>query len=790
MGGLWSWVVSEWRRNWRSLAGLTVLVAFGGAITIAALAGARRADTAFDRFLDKTSAAIDVTSAGTTDNLAVYDGARDLAADMAAVPGVEGVRPVTWMGVAAEAHGVVLPAFATAIGPGVGDRPPVGAIVLRGRMPEPTQPGEIALNEVGVDVLGADVGDRVVLNSLASDQVTTFVNAGDEAFRGPRVEAEVVGVVRTAEDVSDVSEPAVFLSDGFRATYLDDVAHCDCSFWVRTAPNAVAAVSAALPSTFGAYPLAVQEVDSVLRARVERAVGLEVGALRIAVLIAAVASLLVISQAITRHIGTGRDSAVTLAALGTTRAAMVRSWTVILSPVAVVGALGAALGAWLLSPIFPRGLAHKAEPNPGPHLDAAAVLGGAAAVLVTVLAVASACAFASVRRNLRGARRAGASQRRFGVAVDPTLALGASLAMDPGRDRARLGALTAVAGLALAIAGAVAVSLIDVSTSDVLATPAAYGADWDLVMPEQPRDPDAVITATAAERVEALAINMQVAGNEFVATGRSGTGLVSPQAFDSVVGSIEPFLARGRPATNSDDIVLGAAIADRLGVDVGDEITIDSSDQGRQRYVVSGIGALDDGDETDMAAVVTVDGLQRLQSFDRLSISGAMIRTGDIDDGARRRLEQLGWAPVTPPSRVASLEEIGSVPRLLAIALAVLGMGGLVHTLLLASRRRRHDLAVARALGFTRGQVASTVRWQGVLTTAAGVIVGLPLGVLVGRVVWKRVAEGVGAVDLVSIPWTVMLIVPLATLVAVFGLASLVGHRTAGLNPARTLRGE
>jgi ABC-type lipoprotein release transport system permease subunit len=257
-----------------------------------------------------------------------------------------------------------------------------------------------------------------------------------------------------------------------------------------------------------------------------------------------------------------------------------------------------------------------------------------------------------------------------------------------------------------------------------------------------------------------------------------------------VVGSIEPFLARGRPATNAEDIVLGEAIADRLGVDVGDEITIDSSDQGRQRYVVSGIGALDDGDETDVAAVVTVDGLQRLQSFDRLSISGAMIRTGDIDDAARQRLEQIGWVPVGPPSRVASLEEIGSVPRLLATALAVLGLGGLVHTLVLASRRRRHDIAVVRALGFTRRQVASTVRWQGVLTTVAGVVVGLPLGVVVGRVVWKQVAEGVGAVDLVSIPWTVILVVPVATLVAVIGIASLVGQRTAGLNPARTLRGE
>jgi ABC-type lipoprotein release transport system permease subunit len=378
----------------------------------------------------------------------------------------------------------------------------------------------------------------------------------------------------------------------------------------------------------------------------------------------------------------------------------------------------------------------------------------------------------------------------FGLPVEPTVALGASLAFDPGRDRARLPALTAVAGLALAIAGIVTVAVIDASKSDVFATPSAFAADWNLVMLKAPDDPQAVINATAAEPIEALAIQREVAGNAFVATGPSGTALVSPQGFDQIVGSIEPFLARGRPATSDQDIVLGPAVADRIGADVGDAITIDSGEQGQQRYVVSGIGSIDDGDETQVGAVATLAGLQRMQSFDQLAISGAMLRTGHIDDASRQRLSDLGWGPVGPPSHVANLEQIGSVPRLLAIALAVLGLGGALHTLLVASRRRRHDLAVVMALGFTRRQVASTVCWQGVLTTVAGVLVGVPLGVIVGRVVWKQVANGVGAVDLVSIPWAVMVAVPVAMLLIVGGAASVVGYHTAGLNPARTLRGE
>ena len=166
------------------------------------------------------------------------------------------------------------------------------------------------------------------------------------------------------------------------------------------------------------------------------------------------------------------------------------------------------------------------------------------------------CAFASVRGNVnRGSF--GPVVGRFGLAAEPTISLGASLALDPARDRARLAALTAVAGLALAIAGAVAVALIDVSTSEVLTTPSAFAADWDMVMSEQPDNPPATIAATTAEPIEALALSMQVAGNEFVVTGPSGTGLVSPQAFDQLVGSIGPFLERGTPVTNDDDIVLG-----------------------------------------------------------------------------------------------------------------------------------------------------------------------------------------------------------------------------------------
>jgi ABC-type lipoprotein release transport system permease subunit len=239
-----------------------------------------------------------------------------------------------------------------------------------------------------------------------------------------------------------------------------------------------------------------------------------------------------------------------------------------------------------------------------------------------------------------------------------------------------------------------------------------------------------------------------------------------------------------------DDVVLGAAVAKSIGADIGDRVTVDAGGRRDNEFIVSGIGRLSDGDETDLAVVTTPDGLMRLQSSDQLAIEGAFIRLGDIDAGGRSRLADLGFVPTTPPSRIANLAQIGSVPKLLAIALALLGIGGATHGLLVASTRRRADLAVARALGFTPRQAASSIRWQGSMITAIAVVVGVPLGVVIGRLVWKQVAQGVGAVDLVSIPWPMILIAPLVALAAMVTVASIVGRRAARLQPAAVLRSE
>ena len=368
------------------------------------------------------------------------------------------------------------------------------------------------------------------------------------------------------------------------------------------------------------------------------------------------------------------------------------------------------------------------------------------------------------------------------------MALGVSLAVNPGGDRSRLAGATAVIGLSLAISGALAVVVIDRSATDLLATPFAFGADWDLEILETPEDPDAVMQATLAEPVDAVSFQMIVTGTDFTVTGPTGTGLVQPLAFDQVVGTTGPVVNEGRPAGAAEDAVLGDAFAEQIGANVGDDIMVEP---GGQTYRVSGIGRLSDGDETDDFMVVTMDGLGRLvREGSSIDLAGAFVRVGEADAASKQRLVDLGWQPVTPPSKVSNLAEIGSVPRLLAIALAALGLAGALHALLVAVSRRRRDIAIARALGFTPRQARTAVCWQGAATTGAAIVVGIPLGILIGRVVWKRVTTGVGAVDLVSVPWLAFAAIPVIALAAVTSAAAIIGRKAARMQPAVVLRSE
>jgi predicted lysophospholipase L1 biosynthesis ABC-type transport system permease subunit len=139
---------------------------------------------------------------------------------------------------------------------------------------------------------------------------------------------------------------------------------------------------------------------------------------------------------------------------------------------------------------------------------------------------------------------------------------------------------------------------------------------------------------------------------------------------------------------------------------------------------------------------------------------------------------------------VGGVQRVQTVPVALIIILAVLGVAAFVHLQLVSTRRRRRDIAVLQTVGFTRRQVMGMVAVQAVGIALAGLAIGVPLGVIGGRIGWIRFAEHIRAVPR---PWTtpvVLVVVALVLLVTALlaGLAS--GLRAAFVRPGRTLRTE
>ncbi|MGH9112271.1 MAG: FtsX-like permease family protein, partial [Acidimicrobiales bacterium] len=113
---------------------------------------------------------------------------------------------------------------------------------------------------------------------------------------------------------------------------------------------------------------------------------------------------------------------------------------------------------------------------------------------------------------------------------------------------------------------------------------------------------------------------------------------------------------------------------------------------------------------------------------------------------------------------------------LLALAI-VIALMGIANTLSLSIHERTRELGLLRAIGQTRGQVRSMVRWESVIVATFGAVGGIGLGVFLG---WALV-EAAGASPGASMSEFVLPVSRLAIVVVVGAVAGVL----AGLRPAR-----
>ena len=108
------------------------------------------------------------------------------------------------------------------------------------------------------------------------------------------------------------------------------------------------------------------------------------------------------------------------------------------------------------------------------------------------------------------------------------------------------------------------------------------------------------------------------------------------------------------------------------------------------------------------------------------------------------------------PLEIRNLADLLMLPEVLALVLAAVGGAGVVHVLLATGRRHGRDLAVLAVLGATPGQVRATLAVAALATVLPAVLVGVPLGLGVARIVWWEIATATGVGGDVAVPVAVL----------------------------------
>jgi ABC-type lipoprotein release transport system permease subunit len=773
------WVRNEVARRWRTLVALGVLAGLAGGLALAAVAGARRTSTAYERFREATGrsdAIVFGTLIGVMD--ADYGPVRQL-------PEVEDAGEFTLTPIMLDGLG------AGQLAPNDDrlyrtiSRP----LLVAGRLPDPRRADELVVNRKAAGELGLGVGDRVTMVAGLE-----LFGAG-EPGPGPTVEATVVGIGDSAMELMFHGDSPAFIPSGAFLADHPEVPRAG-NLVVRLRPGTdVAAFGRRAAEAMGMPNLPVRDQAEDTK-RVTHGTDLERTALLLFAAAVALAGVVLVGQALSRTVYGMAEGGSALRALGFTRPELAAGLVLPLVVTALTGAAAAIGTAVLLSRWFPVGLAGRLEPDRGIHADWLVVAPGAAAVALAALAGAG---VAALRATSPGGRRATAAPRsRLAISLGRVAPLpaviGAGLALRRGDGERALPVRPAIASGVAAVLGVVGAFGLLHGIDDALVRPDRAGQIWDtelignqLESPVQGVPPELEADGGVAELASLSRVNVEFEGAS-----------VPIYALEPVRGAWAFTLLDGRGPVGADDVVVGPATAKALGVGVGDAMR--TADGRAVRVVGVGLMPQTAHFSFDQGAWVSPEGFDSLAPAvggDSPREQTVLVRFPEgasLDDGVARLEGTFGHifdvVPRALPQDVQYLRNVRPLPRALAGFLVLLGVGALGHVLTSTVRRRRRDLAVLRALGFRPLQVAGCVSWQAITVSVVALVAGIPLGIAAGRWSWRWVADSTplfyvppvaAAVALASVP---------AALILANAIAALPARRAARLRPAEVLRAE
>lgn len=818
MSAVWYRFRAELRTRWRAWLGLALLVGVASGAVMALVAGARRTESSYDRFL-RSQRAYDVAV-----NLTLPGGFERLDPD----------QVVRLPQVAEAAVGRILPTVRLPGGaPAITD--PDGRLgirvnrfkILEGRAFDPDRADEMVVGFEVAERLDLHVGDRVGLTNdpvearAALEQATNPVELAYAALDRdilsvlPGGKATIVGIEASPGEFppfgGDVV-PFVHLSPALarRVGVSPETALLEQQVVVvRLERGAVdlPAFEHELERLSGGRPLytatQTEQADGV-----RRSIHLQAVALQVLAGLTFLASILILGQLLARAAVLEAAEYPTLAALGTTRRQRLALGILRAGSVALV-AVGIAVGtAVAASPLLPWGLARIAEPDAGVALDATVLFLGGAATLALVMGLAVWPAWRAARvvneatRPEGRARPSRVASALAGAGVPAAAVGGVRMALERGRGRSAVPVRSTLTCLTLGVLTLVAALTFAASLSHLLDTPSLYGVRWDAQVTSFEGGVDLARDAPAVLRARGV-VAMSSGYNGLPL--QSGGVRFDAMALDPIYGDARPPIVEGRQPAAPDEIALGTRTLGQLGVGLGD--TVDTRLQGGPTRTLRVVGRAVIPPVTALSrfgdgAVVTLDGARRLfpglDEFDAPSLYLALspgVERRRVVAALERELELdpdelTSSSGVERPSDVLNFGRVERMPLVLAAILAGLAAATLAHVLVSAVRRHRRDLALLKTLGFVRRQVSLTVASQATAMVLAALAVGVPVGIAVGRWVWTSVADDLGVVAVPDVPLVaVALVVPAAVLLANL-IAAVPAAAAARTRPAVVLRSE
>lgn len=189
-------------------------------------------------------------------------------------------------------------------------------------------------------------------------------------------------------------------------------------------------------------------------------------------------------------------------------------------------------------------------------------------------------------------------------------------------------------------------------------------------------------------------------------------------------------------------ITLTRRLADRLGVDAGDMITIEAL-EGRRRVRDVPVAATVD-EAIGMASYMDIDALNRLTGEDSVVSAAAMFVDPEALPALSRRfkdlpvLESVAMKAFTVKSfmdKVAGL--VLATAGILTLFAVIIAFGVVYNSARIGLQERARELASLRVLGFTRAEVTGILFGEFIIEIA----IGLPAGLLLSNAIVSLIAR-------------------------------------------------